>query len=65
MTCVGISTGDIVICVSARDGLSTGVTLVRSWAGTDEIINEYINVHASSIAAEAALVCRWAYIDRT
>lgn len=65
MTCVGISTGDIIISVSARDGLSTGVGLLRSYAGVDEIINEYINPHASSIAAEAALVCRWAYIDRT
>lgn len=65
MTCVGISTGDIVLSVSPRDGLSTSVTLSRSYAGTDEIINVWINPHASSIAAEAAQTCRWAYIDRT
>jgi hypothetical protein len=65
MTCVGISTGDLILSVSPRDGLSTGVSLVRSYAGVDEIINEYINPHASSIAAEAALVCRWVFIDRT
>jgi hypothetical protein len=65
MTCVGISTGDIVVSVSPRDGLSTGVTLSRSYAGTNEIINVWINPHASSIAAESEQTCRWFYIDRT
>lgn len=63
----GISTGDIIVQVDARDALSTGVTLSRCYpSGANEITAVWINPHGSSIAAETTgITLRWAYLDRT
>jgi len=67
MAAPGVSTGDMVLCADPRNSLSTHVTLSRAYpSAADEITLVWINVHASSIAAESTgTAIRWTYLDRT
>jgi len=63
----GLSTGDILMAVDARGTVSTHVAMGGfTVASANKARITWINVHASSIAAESTgITVRWAYLDRT
>jgi len=67
LAAAGISTGDLIICVDARDALSTEIGMAGyTCTAANEIVVHWVNPHASSITAETTgVIVRWAYLDRT
>ncbi len=62
----GISTGDIILGVDLRNGLSTAYLPGLPYVGAADKIHVPVgNVHASTISGSTSLVARWIYLDRT
>jgi hypothetical protein len=62
----GISTGDLIVTVDLRNGLSTAYLPGLPYVGAADKIHVPVgNVHASTISGSTSLVVRWAYLDRT
>lgn len=62
----GISTGDIILQVDLRNGLSTAYLPGLPYVGAADKIHVPVgNVHASTISGSTSLIARWIYLDRT